>query len=310
MKVNNTRLMYLYEAQRCGTMNAASEALDVAPSSVTRQLAALEKELGIALFEKGRRGIKLTEAGELACEHYRERCSHEEAFLSQLDKLKSLKTGTIKVAIGEAFLSDEFSRLISQFMADNPGITVEISIGKTNHVVELVKEDDVHFGLIFDIPRDPKIRIKLALPQPLKVILHPSHPLIKSRIITLSEAAQHRTALPDKTYRMRQIVHMAEDENQTFIDPELTSNSLLLLKDYVKTGKGISFMPEIAVKHELLTNQLISKPTDSSLFNGTKISVVSRLGRQLPNSADLLMRRIQVYLNESIDVLSALNTSG
>lgn len=304
MKINNIRLMYLYEANKHGTMNAASEALDVAPSSVTRQVSALEKELGIDLFEKGRRKLKLTEAGELVCNHYRERCAHEEAFLSQINDFKRLKAGTIKLAVGEAFLSREFSQLINEFMVENSGISVQITAAKTNRIIELLKEDEIHFGLIFDIPRDPKIRIKLTLPQPLKVILHPDHPLAKKQVISLSDVSTQKTALPDSSYRIRQIINMGEDENHTLIDPELTSNSLLFLRDYVKNGRGIGFMPEIAVKEELLSNQIISRPTDNNLFNSTKLSVVSRLGRQLPSSADLLMRKIQSFLKEAINTLA------
>jgi len=65
--LNEIPLKYLYESARQGTMRAASEELDVATSSISRQITSLEKELGISLIEKNRRGIKLTEAGQLAC---------------------------------------------------------------------------------------------------------------------------------------------------------------------------------------------------------------------------------------------------
>ena len=56
------RLRYLYEAARLGTMRAASEELNVATSSISRQIAALEKDLGMRLIEGGRRKIKLTDS--------------------------------------------------------------------------------------------------------------------------------------------------------------------------------------------------------------------------------------------------------
>ena len=70
------RLRYLYEAARLGTMRAASEELNVATSSISRQIAALEKDLGMRLIEGGRRKIKLTEAGDAAFAYYREMRAH------------------------------------------------------------------------------------------------------------------------------------------------------------------------------------------------------------------------------------------
>ena len=96
---SDIRLRYLYESARLGTMRAASDKLDVATSSVSRQIGELESELGLKLIEKGRRRIKLTEAGEAACLYYKEKLSQEEAFLSKIEELKSIRTGKITLAV-------------------------------------------------------------------------------------------------------------------------------------------------------------------------------------------------------------------
>ena len=82
--LGENRLRYLYEAARLGTMRAASDELNVATSSISRQIAALEKELGMRLIEGVRRKIKLTEAGNVAFAYYREMQAHQELFLSRV----------------------------------------------------------------------------------------------------------------------------------------------------------------------------------------------------------------------------------
>jgi DNA-binding transcriptional LysR family regulator len=149
------RLRYLYEAARLGTMRAASEELNVATSSISRQIAALEKDLGMRLIEGGRRKIKLTEAGDAAFEYYREMRAQEEVFLSRVEELRSIRTGTINLAVGEAFISDDFSEVLQAFMRRFPGIIVRVKMSGSNNAVELVRDDEAHFGLIFDVPRDP-----------------------------------------------------------------------------------------------------------------------------------------------------------
>ena len=301
---SDIRLRYLYEAARLETMRAAGEKLDVATSSVSRQISELENELGLPLIEKGRRRLKLTEAGEVACLYYREKLSQEEAFLSRIEELKSLRTGKILLAVGEAFVTQQFSDMLHEFMQSYTGMKVQVVIANTNGVVELVREDDAHMGLIFDIPRDPKIRARLVLPQPLKVIVNKKHPLSRKESIELSEITGESIGLPEDSYRICQVVHTAEQEGGVFLEASITTNSLALITDFVKSGKGITIMPELVVQQELMKGDLRALPTKNKILNSTRVSLITRIGRQLPIGAHRLLLRIETYLK---DVIQASN---
>src|SRR5882724_12218142 len=66
---SDLNLQYLYEAARLGSMRAAADLLAVAASSISRQIAQLEGEVGTALIERGARRLRLTEAGRLLIEY-------------------------------------------------------------------------------------------------------------------------------------------------------------------------------------------------------------------------------------------------
>lgn len=294
------RLHYLYEAARLGTMHAASEQLDVATSSISRQISTLEKDLGLRLIESGRRRIKLTEAGEAACAHYRETRAHEELFLSRLEELKSIRTGKVELAVGEAFITDDFSQNLHEFMRVYPGMTVRVRMGGTNDTVALVRDDEAHFGLIFDVPRDPKVRERMSLAQPLKVMVHPDHALAGKAIVSLGDLKQQRVGLPEDSFRIRQIVRAAEHEDGVFFEPELIANSMTLLRDFALSGRGITFMPEFLALEDLLAGRLRALPTTNTVLNATKISLITRAGRQMPMGAYRLMQRIENHLRNSM----------
>src|SRR5690606_27266579 len=198
------RLRYLYEAARLGTMRAAGDQLNVATSSISRQIAALEKELGMRLIEGGRRKIKLTEAGNAAFAYYREMQANHELFLSRVAELRSIRSGTINLAVGEAFINDAFSEVLQDFMRRFPGLTVRVKMSGTNDAVALVRDDEAHFGLIFDVPRDPKVRARLTLSQPLKCIVHPKHELARQKSVKLAELKPYSIGLPEDAFRIRQ----------------------------------------------------------------------------------------------------------
>ena len=294
------RLRYLYEAARLGTMRAASEELNVATSSISRQIAALEKDLGMRLIEGGRRKIKLTEAGDAAFAYYREMRAHEEVFLSRVEELRSVRTGTINLAVGEAFISDDFSEVLQEFMRRFPGVIVRVKMSGSNNAVELVRDDEAHFGLIFDVPRDPKVRARLTLSQPLKAIVHPQHELAGRKSVKLADLGKYSIGLPEDSFRIRQIVREAEHAEGIFLEPGLIANSMMLLKDFAKCGRGLTFLPEFLAQPQLGEGKLIAIPIDNPVMNSTRISLITRTGRQVPNGVYRLMLRIEAHLKSLI----------
>lgn len=71
--LHSRKLLYIDEIARCGSIRKAAARLNVASSAVNRQILALEDELGVPLFERLPRGLRLTAAGELCVEHTREK---------------------------------------------------------------------------------------------------------------------------------------------------------------------------------------------------------------------------------------------
>lgn len=294
------RLRYLYEAARLGTMRAASDELNIATSSISRQIAALEKDLGMRLIEGGRRKIKLTEAGDAAFAYYREMRAHEEVFLSRVEELRSIRSGSINLAVGEAFISDAFSEVLQEFMRKFPGITVRVKMGGTNDAVALVRDDEAHFGLIFDVPRDPKVSARLTLSQPLNAIVSPQHELASRQSVKLAELSKYSIALPEDSFRIRQIVREAEHAEGVFLEPGLIANSMVLLKDFAKSGRGVTFLPDFLSQPQLREGKLIAIPVDSPVMNATRISLITRAGRQVSKGVYRLMLLIEGHLKSLI----------
>ena len=119
------RLKYLFESVRLGTMRGASEHLDIAPSSISRQISSLEKEIGTPLVEKGRHTIQLTPAGELVVDYYRDRLSQRETLIAAIDDLRGLRQGHLTIAVGQGLIRMPLVRALREFMIKHPGIGVQ-----------------------------------------------------------------------------------------------------------------------------------------------------------------------------------------
>jgi len=295
-RFHDNRLRSLAEAVRGGTMRAASENLSVAPSSISRQIAQLEEELGVALIERNRSPLKLTEAGEIAIGYYREFTTQQEAFISQVRDLTQLKGGTVKLAVGEALIGDILLNVLDRFMSQYPDIRIFIRTAGTTDVVGLVLDDEVHLGMVFQPEPDAKIRVRASSEQPIKVIASPGHPISKRSSVTISELAGERLAMPDTTFRIREVLRTAESEVHVFLRPVLVSNSLLTLKEFARSGSGITIMPAIAAHSEIAEGRLNAVPIDHPALTHTSASVITRLGRQLPVGAVRLLQEIEATM--------------
>jgi DNA-binding transcriptional LysR family regulator len=279
--ITDAKLRYLVEAAALGSMRAASDKLNVAVSSVSRQIANLESELGLLLIERGRRSIKLTEAGELALRYYRESVAHREALDSSFQALRGLRSGNIQLAIGEGFVA-VLSLLLQQFLNKNAGVSLSVTAASTLDVIRHVVDDEAHIGLVFHAPADPKLSVRCSIPQPINLIVHPAHRLAKLPSVTLKQLGDHRLCMTESGFRIRQIISMAETQERVSVSSRIVTNSLQLLREMVKSGDYVTLMPDIAAYTELGNRELVSIPVESPALQTTSVNLVTRLGRALP----------------------------
>lgn len=292
---SDERLRYLYESARLGSMRAASEYLDMAPSSISRQIGELEKELGIDLVERSRHAVQLTAAGQIVVQFYRDRLSQREALVSSIDDIRGHRKGHIVVAVGHGLVRMPLVRGLSEFVGRYPGIGLTIKNASTRDVAAHVRNDEAHFGITLDSPHDPRIRTRMVISQPLCLILYPKHPLAREKSVAIRDLQQQRLILPEDGFRVRQILDQVERERGIFLTSILTASSIQMLADCVLAEIGITIIPNACVQDLLESGRLVSVPITDHQLRDSKVHVVSRVGRQLPNSVihllDILERQ-------------------
>jgi DNA-binding transcriptional LysR family regulator len=289
-------LGYFHEAATLGSMRLASEKIGVAVSSISRQITQLEKQLGVALIERGRRSILVTEAGRMTLEYYRGQVSDREALLNRLRDLREMKTGRVDIAVGEGFFGQSFSNLIENFQRRNPGIVVSVFMGTTNEIERMVHDDDAHFGLIFGTSSDPKIRTRTTLSQPLEVLCGRDHPATKMTALTVKDLKRFALCLPPKGFRIRNLLNDVEMRAQTWLEPMVVTTSLQLMRDLVRSGRMITVLPRLAAVGELSDGTLVARPLLEGELELASVSLIHRLGRQLDGAPSALLGQVETKL--------------
>jgi len=249
-------LYYFHEAARLGSMRLASDKIGVAVSSISRQIAQLERDMGVALIERGRRSIRMTEAGRLAYEYYQGCVANEEAFMNRLHEHRQMKAGKVSIAVGEGFLGGFFSKVLEEFQGQHPGIAASVSVQSTTEIVRAVLDDNAHFGLIFNDCAEPKIRVRAVAAQPLMVVCAPDH------------------SSP----------------------PPFPLSSLYVMREAARAGRMVTVLPRIAVTSELEEGTLVVRPLSEANLEDTTISLIHRLGRQLDGAPARLLAAFETRI--------------
>ena len=140
-------LRYFEEVAVQGSVRRAAERLHIAPSAVTRQVKAFEELLGVPLFERLPRGVRLTSAGELMLASVRRLQREFDAALSQVDALKGLRRGKVRIGVLQTLSERSIPALIGEVRKAYPGISFTVHAGNSGDIAARIAEGELDIGL-------------------------------------------------------------------------------------------------------------------------------------------------------------------
>jgi DNA-binding transcriptional LysR family regulator len=298
-RVPKSALNYFGEVARCGSIRQAADSLYVAPSAVSRQIAKLERAVGVPLFERRASGMHLTAAGGLLAEYLNRSDRELERALSAIDDLKGLSSGVVSINTVEGMIDEFLPKVVEAYRAKFPAVTFRIQVDSALAVMEAVVADKTDIGIGFNVPPRNNLVIAAQHPQPILMICAPSHPLAKKRRVSLKGLQNYRMALQDGNFWIRRLVDDAFAQTRLPSEPFLVTNSLLLLKSLVTQSKdAITFLPSYVVRGEVESSKLIAIPTDSPILNAAHLDVCIHASRRLSTVAAAFLRLTQEALNK------------
>ncbi|HLZ73881.1 LysR family transcriptional regulator [Phenylobacterium sp.] len=124
-----SNLRVFFAVAETGGINAAARALQINPSTVTRAIEELERQLNATLFHRGPRGATLTEAGEAAFQRVRTMERMAEALELEVGDSETLAEGRVRLAAPDGVAGYFISPHQTEFLRAHPGIDLSIDCG-------------------------------------------------------------------------------------------------------------------------------------------------------------------------------------
>ena len=276
-----------------GSIRSASERLGVEPSTISRQIKALETTLGTALIERGRKGVRPTEAGSMLQAHLKRQQSDQEALLSEFDALKGMRRGELVIAVGDGFISDFVANAVKSYKAAYPGFTYDLVSGSTEQVLHAVRTDHAHLGLAYNAGKERAIRTAAQVKQPLELLVSPTSDWARlPEPVTMAELETLPSALLKSGFGVGDMIAVAEAAHGVRLRALVQSNSLAVLRNFVREGLGVTVLPAFVVTREIADGTIVTKRLDIPELSKGEASVFTRQGRRLPEGAQRLVGHI------------------
>jgi len=247
------RLLYFNCVVETGSISQASRIFDVQPSSISRQLTALEQELGVRLLNKTTRNMGLTEAGQKYYEYSKRIvCEFDEA-KKAVNDLQEKPKGKLKISMTVGFGESVILPLMPKFMTLYPDIELKLEL--TERLVDLAEENidvAIRSGRLADSTMIAKHLafnnfFLCASPQYLASNGTPKSPndLLEHQCIRYSYS------------RWQDWYLMADEKIKLTINNTISVNSVNGQKQLVLNGGGLTLMPLWAAKKELADGSLV-----------------------------------------------------
>lgn len=271
-----------------GSMRKAAATLNVASSALNRQILDLEDNLGVQLFERLARGVRLTSAGEMLLGHVRRVARDFELTRSQIEDLRGLRRGHVRVAAIEA-MAGVVGRLIVVSQRDHPRVSFDYLITGSREVVSAVLSEEADIGYAFNPPPDRGFQIMAQKDETLHAIMARGHPLSEHETLHLTDCSGYPLLLGDASLGGRHLLDAAAEQASMPLNPVVTGNSVEVMKTIAAGGQGICFQIGIHPEDE---PHLTAIPLTDRALRGRLVIGVKK-NRQLPSTAAVFLETMK-----------------
>lgn len=247
-------LQYVEAIVRYGSIRKAADVLAITSTALNRRILSMEDELGVELFERLPRGVRLTAAGELFLHHARMQLADLERVKSQISDLKGMRRGHVAVACSQALLTSFLPEQVAEYRREHPAVTFDVLLRDRAAAEQALVEMTADLAIVYEPVQLADFQILYTAAQPIYAIMASDHPLASKEKIRLGDCLQYPLSLPTASIGVRYLLETAMQYLPLKLEPVVESDSFEFMRYHALTEPVISFQIEVGlpVKADLM----------------------------------------------------------
>ena len=278
--MNFHQLKIFYTVAQHQSITAAAFDLRLTQPAVSQQIKALEKKLGMALFERGGPKLRLTQAGEalyrstVTILHAKDEAERTIAELGAATKGKLILGAN---TTGGMYL---LPRIVRAFKQSHPATEIILQIESTEWLYQKILENVIDLAVVGGPTEDRRFGVEAVCLDRLALITSPSHRFAKAAKISLKDLKGEPFVVPTQGSRTRQLVERKLKEAGIAPNVVMQLMGTEAVKRAVAANLGIAFVSQYAVERE-------GRPAE--------LKVVSVAGFDLQRDMELIYRKQKYF---------------
>lgn len=252
-----SQLQTIIQVAETGSISKASERLNVVQPALSRKLGNLEKELGVALFDRHGRGMVPTAVGRAVVQHSLK-------IMAELESIRLLTSceggpleGEVIVGITPTIAEIVTVPLAERAKLSHPNLSIRFASAFSGYLLDWLQRGEVDLTLSYESRKSCSVQTHPVMIEDLLLIGPPSKFDPFAAPIKFADLASERLILPSERHGLRRIVDQCGLQAGVELRPVLEVDSLSAMVALVRANFGCAILPLPPV-HELVDKQLLS----------------------------------------------------
>ncbi|MEN9217150.1 MAG: LysR family transcriptional regulator [Gloeomargarita sp. HHBFW_bins_162] len=268
-----------------GSFQKAAHTCGVSQPTISRQVQALEADLGVPLFHRAAQA-KLTLAGETFLPHARKIWQEWQSANLALRELHQGKQAELCVAAIHSVVAYVLPRFLPQFCRKFPQMQLRVTALGSDRALKVLKDGLVDVAVVMDNPH--LLGRSELLSQPIyeegvAVLMAHDHPLREYAVVPWEALAQYPHVVFKDGYGMRRLVEKGFARYGLTVPVALELNTPEAFVGVIRQSQMVALLPEMLVQEAVRDNHLIARPVvDGEQWRRQVVAVTSKDRLQLP----------------------------
>jgi aminoethylphosphonate catabolism LysR family transcriptional regulator len=196
----------------------------------------LEEQYDVILFNRHKKQVSLTKAGQQLLEITRRLFDVEKQALELLTESRALRSESLRVVADSAH---HMLHILGRFRERYPGIAMVVSSGNSEEVIAQLYDYEAEVGILGEVPVSRDFEVIKLSSTPLIAFTNKEHPLSRRKAITLAELSEQMLVLRERGSKTRQSIEAAARAQGLALVPAIEAEGREAVREIVATGGGV-----------------------------------------------------------------------
>ncbi len=252
------RLKYFYQVASSGSFSRAAEELFISQPALSRQIAALEEDVGLPLFSRQGRKPVLTDAGRRLFNYAEKIMELNREAKKEISELKNLTSGEVIIGASTTIANYLLPPVLADYHHRHPEIKIFLNVGNSEDIEQDVLNNRVDLGFIGSSVQSPRLFQEQFAEDELFLVVSQNHHFAKiNRDVFPSHLAEETFLYREAGSDTRRLFNIFLKEMEVKPSSVVTLGHTEAIKSGIINNLGISFLSKHTWQNELKLGLLV-----------------------------------------------------